>query len=80
MSSPFAQRLRTPTGKQATRSVPQGRRNLLEYHLISRCSCCGLLSKRLPNERVRSRVPHGTRITPKFFFKSFSLAEDLRHC
>jgi len=42
--------------------------SLLEYHLLSSRPFDGLLLKRLPISLFRSRVPHGTRITPNSFF------------
>jgi len=64
--------------------------SLLEYHLISRRPIAWTTLQSFTHFKVRSRVPHGTRITPlakqasvparHFFFTSLSLVEDLMHC
>jgi hypothetical protein len=54
--------------------------SLLEYHLISRRPCGGLLSKRLPISRYVPVCPTVRGLLRIVFLESFSLVEDLLRC
>jgi len=49
--------------------------SLLEYHLLSRHPCCGLLSKRFTYFKVRFRMPYGTRVAPNLFLVYSALSK-----
>lgn len=53
--------------------------SLLEYHLLSRHPCCGLLSKRFTYFKVRFRMPYGTRVAPNLFLVYSAFKDLLRY-